>query len=217
MSGRRNPPLSGLALSLLVILAACAPNPTPLPPLETGSEILSDNFATVNNTWTRFDTPESAAYVQQGEFFLEDRGRGTGVYSPLLGQEFSDVVIQVRVRHIEGTQDNWMGAICRQQDDANYYLFAISADGYYLILKVESGQPTALVGPALSDAIQAGRESNQLEVRCEGENLTLSINDILTISQTDSSFHQGQVALFADAVRGGTTTAAFDDFRLLQP
>jgi len=25
------------------------------------------------------------------------------------------------------------------------------------------------------------------------------------------------VALFTDAVRGGTTTAAFDDFRLLRP
>jgi len=208
-----------LALAVLLWLTACAPT-SPSTPTETpgtAPEIINDSFSTTNDAWTLFDAPESAATVQQGELYLEDRGRGIGVYTQLLGRSFADVILQVTVRHVEGTQDNWMGAICRQQDEENYTLFAISADGYYLILKVENGSPTPLVGPAPADVIHTGRNRNTLEVRCEGPTLTLIINDTLTVSYTDESTLQGGVALFTDAVRGGTTTTAFDDFALLQP
>lgn len=207
-------------LILLTLLPACAPIAAPTdiantPTAETA--LFSDTFSAANTAWAHFDTPESAAYMQQGELYLEDRGRGIGVYTRLVGQRFDDVVIQVLVRHVEGTQDNWMGAICRQQDEENYYLFAISADGYYLILKVENGFPTPLAGPTPADIIHPGRAKNQLEARCEGAALTLRINDTLVSAQTDGSFREGEVALFTDAARGGTTTTAFDSFKLLRP
>lgn len=218
MTCRQHRHLWYLALAVLLWLPACAPTPPPTLTTETpATEIINDSFSAASDAWTLFDAPESAAIVQQGELYLEDRGRGIGVYSQFLGRSFADVILQVTVRHVEGTQDNWMGAICRQQDEENYTLFAISADGYYLILKVENGSPTPLVGPTPADVIHTGRDRNTLEVRCEGPMLTLIINDTLTVSHTDESTLEGGVALFTDAVRGGTTTTAFDDFALLQP
>ena len=222
MKSRLNPRLWSTLLILLMLLSACAAPPT-LPaangntPSATQVPFFSDTFSTATAAWAYFDTPESAAYVQQGELYLEDRGRGIGVYTPLVERTFDDVVIQVVVRHVEGTRDNWMGAICRQQDEENYYLFAISADGYYLILKVENGFPTPLAGPTPSEVINLGRARNQLEARCVGETLTLRINETLTISHTDAAFREGEIALFTDAVRGGMTTTAFDSFKLLEP
>lgn len=216
-----------LALIWALLLPACAPSPAPVTEVDATTTTFNDDFSVANEVWTTFDAPESAAYVQQGELYLEDRGRGIGVYTQLLEQKLANAgiqnasiqnaSIQVTVRHVEGSQDNWMGAICRQQDEENYYLFAISADGYYLILKVEAGFPTPLVGPAAADAIHTGRDRNTLEMRCEGDTLTFKINDTFTVTQTDASFPAGGVALFTDAVRGGMTTTAFDDFALLQP
>ncbi|MBN1920916.1 MAG: hypothetical protein JW892_06705 [Anaerolineae bacterium] len=206
-----------LALLWLLLLPACAPNPNPTAEAETATATFNDDFSAASGVWTTFNAPESAAYVQQGELYLEDRGRGIGVYTQFLEQTLADVIIQVTMRHVEGSQDNWMGVICRQQDEKNYTLFAISADGYYLILNVEDGFSTPLVGPATADAIRTGRDRNTLEVRCEGDTLTLKINDTFTVTQTDASFPEGGVALFTDAVRGGMTTTAFDDFALLQP
>ena len=218
MNRREHRYLWCLTLAVLLWLSACAPTPAPTAETPgTAPEIINDSFSTTSDAWTLFDAPESAAYVQQGELYLEDRGRGIGVYTQLREQRFADVLLQVTVRHIEGTQDNWMGAICRQQDEENYTLFAISADGYYLILKVEDGSPTPLVGPTPADVIHTGRDRNTLEVRCEGSTLTLVINDTLTVSHTDEGILEGGVALFTDAVHGGTTTTAFDDFALLQP
>ncbi len=184
----------------------------------SGSVLLSDDFAIPNTAWAFFDTVEGAAYVQQEELYLEDRGKGVGIYTGLVNHTWENTIIQVRLRQIEGTQNNWMGIICRQQDENNYYLFAISADGYYLLLKVQDGVPTKLAGPLANAKINPGRATNLLEARCDGPILTLGVNGERLVSRTDASFESGSVALFADAVEGGrATTVAFDTFIISEP
>jgi hypothetical protein len=201
------------------LFAGCTTPPTLTPAAAEGEpSLFADDFTSPNRTWALFETNEGAAYVQQGELYLEDRGRGIGIYTHPVDHEWEDVLVDVRIRHIAGSQNNWMGVICRQQDEENYYLFAISADGYYLILKVEAGIPTPVAGPLKSELINPGRATNQLLVRCEEDRLALSINGDLEASRTDRTFKEGNVALFADAVEAGsTTTAAFDAFTILEP
>lgn len=201
-----------ILLLLGLALAACNSITGTITPTPPGDNILfTDNFSAVQPGWALFDTPEGAAYVQQGELYLEDRGRGVGIYTHLVNREWNDTLINVRLRQIEGSQDNWMGVICRQQDEENYYLFAISADGYYLILKVEGGIPTQLAGPTRDEIINTGRGSNQITARCAGQSLSLTVNDKVLATVDDDSFETGNTALFADAVApGGRTTVAFD-------
>lgn len=210
----------GLSLMLLIVFAmswtTCVSS-TPTTTATPSDALLSDDFSTNVGTWTLFDTPEGAAYVQQDELFLEDRGQGIGIYTQLAQRQWDDLVISTRLRQVEGTQDNWMGVICRQQDQDNYYLLAISADGYYLILKTATGVPTALVEPARSDVINPGRATNTLEAQCEGDMLTLRINGEELASVQDDSFETGTVALFADGIAGQRTTVAFDVFAISKP
>ncbi|MCU0519910.1 MAG: hypothetical protein MUF84_04365, partial [Anaerolineae bacterium] len=194
-------------------------------PLPSGSTspsdeaLLTDAFSPPNVGWARFDTDASAVYALAGELYLEDRGMGTAVYTPLIGHEYADALIDVDVRHVQGTVDNWMGVLCRQQDDDNYYLLAISADGYYLILRVISGRATPLVGPEYSTVIRTGKAANALRARCKGPEFTLWVNgEELVTHQDDSLLEAGGVALFADAVqRGDIVVVAFDDFVLASP
>jgi hypothetical protein len=181
--------------------------------------ILAEDFSPPDSRWVRFDTDMSAAYMLAGEFYLEDRGQRTAVYAPLLKSELLDVTIDVRVRHVQGSLNNWMGVICRQLDEENYYLFAISADGYYLILEMSDGSSIPLSGPEYSEALNQGKAENTLRAECQGTTLSLWANDQLLVKHSAETLNKaGAVAVFADAVRAGeVTVVAFDDFILSSP
>jgi len=211
-------------LLLLLLMTACSgPTPSPSPTATTttpsATPPLTDDFEPPNPAWARFETAESAVYAQAGELFLEDRGKGVAVYAPLASKTYTDTMVSVQVRHVQGTVNNWMGVICRQQDENNYYLLAISADGFYLILRVEDGMPTPLAGPETSDSIRTGKARNDLGVRCVGDALSLWVNNERISTYLDNTLHAaGNVALFSDAVeRGETSVAAFDNFTLTKP
>lgn len=207
-----------IILAGLLLFFACT-SPTPEASSPSENVILADAFSPPNAAWARFDAEESAVYVQNGELFLEDRGKGVAVYAPLSGKTYEDAIISVEARHVQGTVNNWMGVICRQQDAENYYLLAISADGFYVILRVEDGESVALAGPKMSDAINEGKAENDVVARCQGDSLSLRVNGDFLVARTDATFSDpGQVALFADAVESGeTATAAFDNFALSTP
>lgn len=222
---RRGPRLrhlvwAGLIGVVILIASACGP-PTPSsPPMALpATYILADDFAPPDPKWARFDTEESAVYALAGELYLEDRGQGTAVYTPLIGETHTDVEITVDVRHVQGSVNNWLGVLCRQQDETNYYLLALSADGYYLILRVVDGEATPLVGPEYSEHIRTGKAENNMRVQCLGGSLSMWVNDELVGVTSDRGLQEaGNVALFADAVqRGEILVAAFDNFVLANP
>ena len=228
--GRRALLLIVAGLLCAVGLLACTPAPATVSPMTppnieveggTGALILSEDFEPPHAGWVRFETAESAVYAEAGEMFLEDRGAGSAVYSPLVGKSQRDVTVSARLRHAQGTVDNWMGLICRQRDEQNYYLFGISADGYYLILRVAEGVPVPLVGPHASDVINIGRAENEVRIRCREDKLSLWVNDNLLASRADDVLTgSGLIALFADAAESGrtsTTTVAFDDVIFTTP
>jgi hypothetical protein len=209
-----------LLLALLLVSASCTRTAPSGPPMNLPeSYIVADDFTRPNPGWARFDTEASAVYALAGELFLEDRGKGTAVYTPLIGYDYADVVVSVDVRHVQGSVNNWMGVLCRLQDENNYYLLAISADGYYLLLRTMDGETSALVGPEFSEHIRLGRAENSLRVRCNGSTLTLWVNDERLASYRDAApLQSGGVGLFADAVpRGEIVVVAFDNFILAAP
>jgi len=183
------------------------------------SYIVADDFAPPDPRWARFDTEESAVYALAGELYLEDRGQGTSVYTPLIGENYVDANVNVDVRHVQGSVNNWIGMLCRQQDEQNYYLLAMSADSYHLILKVVDGEATPLVGPEYSEEIRSGKAENHLRAMCKGTSLSLWVNDELLAVTSDSALQEaGNVALFADAVEHGEiVVVAFDNFVLAEP
>ena len=206
-------------LLLLCGVACTSTSPDSVPTATPESLVLFDDYVSPSPNWALFDTEDGAAYTYNEELYLEDRGKGIAIYSPLLKQTYEDVSISVEARYVQGSMNNWMGVICRQQDEANYYVLAISADGYYLIQRVVDNEILPLGGPTMSEAIEVGKAKNILVATCQGNTLSLRVNDELLVSRTDSTLGvQGQVALFADAVElGGTTLAAFDDFTLSIP
>jgi hypothetical protein len=216
------PPIRRLPwlLLVLVVVSGCLRTAPSSPPMHLPeSYIVADDFTRPNPAWARFDTEAGAVDALAGELFLEDRGKGTAVYTPLIGYDYADVQVNVDVRHVQGSVNNWMGVLCRLQDEDNYYLLAISADGYYLLLRTMGGEMRALVGPEYSEHIRLGRAENSLRARCQGPTLTLWVNEERLITHRDPTpLSGGEVGLFADAVpRGEIVVVAFDNFVLATP
>lgn len=204
----------------LLLLGSCSstpvPGPQPLTPVP--NLFLYDTFNPPDPRWATFDTADGAAYVLDGEFYLEDRGKGLAVYAPLTGERFRDVAVDMEFRHVEGSVNSWTGVICRLQDEQNYYFLGVSADRYYVILTVKDGVPEALAGPTYSTTIFPAPATNRIQVRCQGGALSLSINNQLLVMRTDTSFTEGTLALMTDAVEGGEmTTTAFDNVVVYRP
>ncbi|MEA3308225.1 MAG: hypothetical protein U9Q70_01755 [Chloroflexota bacterium] len=205
-----------LFLSLMALVAACTPT-TPVPPSSEGDVLFSDDFAMTNSNWALFDTPAGTAQIQQGNLYLTDLGHEKSISTSLLNRQWDNVIIRTQLRQAAGTQNNWMGVTCRQADESNYYLFAIGADGYYLLLKMLADKATPLAGPETSPAIHPDRGINTLEVSCVANTLTLSINQQELASVTDESFVSGQISLFTDSLTNDETSVAFDNFVIIAP
>ena len=136
------------------------------------------------------------------------------------GRDLSDFHLSVRATQASGPDDNEYGVLARIQDSQRFYVFAISGDGYYRIVKRDGGGETLLSGDwSTSDAINTGAASNLLEVVCQGDTMTLRVNGVVLAKVEDSSYEHGDIGLYAGTFRdpGTGVEIHFDDLAVRQP
>ena len=200
--------------SLSVLLAACQPEPEPLP----GDILFEDDFSTTENQWTSLANEGGAmGYDADGfRFFVRDEGLN---YWTTPGLAFTDTRIEADVFQYAGPAENRLGLICRYQNDQNYYFFVISADGYYAIGKKKAGEQTLLEQEAMrfSDEIKTGQAINHLRADCQGSTLQFFANNVSLAMVEDKDFTEGDVGLLVGTFDEGNVDILFDNFIVLQP
>lgn len=103
-------------------------------------------------------------------------------------------------------------------NEDNDYDFAISADGYYTIVKWVNGNDTVFAGPTFSSYINQGVGAvNLIHIECIGNSLSLSVNGHLLTTATDTTFSGGDICLAASALAGTFTEIAFDNLVITEP
>ncbi len=113
--------------------------------------------------------------------------------------------------------NNWMGVLCRQQDEKiTYYRYQRGR-----LLPDPPRHQRRSNGarrPRADEVIRTGKAANGLRARCEASLSLWANGEKLATYQDDSLMDAGGVALFADAVqRGEIVVVAFDDFVLTSP
>jgi hypothetical protein len=137
-------------------------------------------------------------------------------------REFSDMIIKAEARQMSGPNDNAYGLVCRYQNEENFYVFLVSGDGYYAIGKYQSGADSVTYLTEnqqfqLSEVINLGVASNELEARCIGDQLSLIVNGIPLITVTDPTFVNGDIGLAASTLQPGTAVIQFDNVQVTSP
>jgi hypothetical protein len=164
----------------------------------------------------------------------------------VLDRKFSDFDLRVTAHLLKGPVDqNQFGVVFRYRDESNFYIFRISADGYYSLGRVRDGVQEKISDWGVTDLIHQGTVPNEIRVVGYGDAFRFFINGqpaplclkgenetsmwanwegpgiCYTAEPTvvfhDSAFAQGRIGLAAGTIDGSEVTVAFDDVIVTGP
>jgi uncharacterized repeat protein (TIGR02543 family) len=180
--------------------------------------LFSDDFSDPSSGWVTYDEYDGRVRYHDGCFYIKDYTSPAWTMYGEAQRYFTDFVLEVETWLVGGTDDNWQAVGCRFQDEDNGYDFAISADGYYEMVKWVNGDDIVFAGPTYSTYINQGVGAvNLIHIECIGSSLSLSVNGHLLTSTTDSTFSGGDISLGANALAGSYTEVAFDNLVITEP
>jgi hypothetical protein len=211
-----------LALAGMMLLAACSLGGNGIDECTESGALFQDDFGGEKECgWALYNRGGAVVEIEQGVMRLSTSQPGQ-IWWTNPGQSFDDTIISTEARQVSGPNDNAYGAICRYQNEENFYVFLISGDGYYTIGKYTSDSPsiTYLTENGeyqFSDVINQGNATNQIRATCIGQELSLAVNGITLVTVTDPTFVIGDVGLAVSTLAPGTAVVEFADFRVVAP
>ena len=205
---------SFLILSVIALaVAGCQANQA-----KSGSLLFQDDFSKPSSGWlVGQDGNGLVQYDRGGIRIYVSQPAAARLSVPNLS--FNDVHIEVDTAKLAGPDDNNYGLLCRYQDEANFYFFEISSDGYYSVGKYKDGV-MSLIGMSQMQShtsIHQGNALNHLRADCAGPNLDFYINGKKVSGVVDNDLKSGDIGLIAGALKTAGTDVLFDNLSVLQP
>lgn len=187
--------LIGVVLVILVIGAGAAwifrnqiagvfePQPTQPPPPpgagESGDGVLfqSDFEGDVSADWEPvFNNGRVSTLFENGGLVVNVNSLNDEGTWLAMNYTYTDFVLDVDATKTAGPDDQSAIVLFRLQDDANYYRFDVSFDGFYSLSKAVGGQPILISDWNSSPAIQTGNSTNQVRITAQGSMIEFQVN-----------------------------------------
>lgn len=222
---------------------------------EPGELLYATTFDDFNDEWDVYagrDAVQVQAVPDEGgqpnPALIVEYGSGAPdeVVWSVLDRKFSDFDLRVTARLLEGPVDqNQFGVVFRYRDESNFYIFRISADGYYSLGRVRNGVQEKISDWGVSELIRQGNALNEIRVIGYGDEFRFFINGqpaplclkgenetsmwanwegpgICYTSEPaavfrDEAFAQGRIGLAAGTIDGSDVAVAFDDVIVTGP
>ena len=199
-------------------ISGSSPNQTP--GTSSGKKVLfQDDFANTDSGWNRVrDANGNITDYENGGYRILNNQAISHVWANP-GLKFNDARVEVDITKTGGPDDNYFGVICRYKDGSNFYILAISSDGYYGIVKVVNGGLYLLGADQMqpSEAILQGDAVNHLSAECKGDTLSLSVNGETLFTVEDDTFSSGDVGLEVTTRQSGGVDVLFTHFSVTKP
>lgn len=197
-----------------------------VPPTSTMSEpgalLYEEDFDDpASDSWSTFSGEETAVTYEDGGYRMTvDRAEYMVWGNPELELDFSDMVIEVDVRQVEGPLDNNFGLFLYYQesdDQRSYYWFQISADGFYSVDLRLKEEWISLEGWVASDAIETGLGvTNHIRIDCSGGQFSFYNNNVHLVDVFDQTLDRGSIGLAAGTFEEPGIIVQFDDLRVYE-
>lgn len=211
--------LAGGGLAVLLACAVCAAvlfgaglfgTATP-----SATVLYSDGFAS-EGEWGTERSEISDKLVEDGQFLIRVKQAGYMSWS-VAGQSLEAVRVEVTARN-SGLEEAAFGVLCHFQDNENFYMGGITADGYYAVIRKLDGEYTVLTDVTnnlwqSSDLVPTGVETYQIALECHDGFLRLYANGAQIAEVQDYNFSSGDIGLFAQTFDAAPAEVRFDDLR----
>lgn len=132
----------------------------------------------------------------------------------------SDFVLDVEARLVAGDPAGTIGVLARMQDNTQFYRFAITGTGLYLVERrnVDGSWTRYQEDWAMSPAIQTGLNAvNRLRIMAQGATMRFYVNETLLQEVTDSQYTAGMMALEAGTYGQPGMQVVFDNLVVKRP
>jgi hypothetical protein len=214
------------------------PSETPIPPTPTPEfeQYYTEEFENDLKYWPSFvvdgsgyggavlakEPSEKVVLKAEDGFFKFDISKtwqfAYATYDPF---DYDDVRIDVRAANL-GVNDNNISLICRYGEGVGWYEFNIANSGIYNILyakvRAEDGYISyTLIENGGSNKIKQGAATNDYTVICQGDTLTLYINEVLTKEAKDLKLTSGKVGVSVSSFPHLPVQINFDWIKISQP
>lgn len=186
--------------------------------LQIADEALSFDFDSDAEGFETIVVAQSAQTVENGQYQITSFDGRSNHY--LVGSNpeiaLKNVMIEVEVERIQGTDNGWYGVVCRTHQNDLGYALLISGDGFWSIARISesvSGLQSLdyLVNWQEHSAINTDG-TNTLTAYCVDDYLALYVNDTFVGDQRDDEYDlSGGVGFLAGNIDDESITIAFDN------
>ena len=130
------------------------------------------------------------------------------------GNEFADLVIEADAVQVDGPEDGYLGLVVRYSGEADFYLFAVSGDGWYVVQRSHADEWADLSVWTETEVVRPRGEVNHLRVECLGATMRFYANGQLLTEVTDSAYDRGNIGLLAGTGNEAGMEAHFDNVKV---
>jgi hypothetical protein len=207
---------TGTITPLVIMTSSASAVPSATAPVAASDVMMADDFSTPRNAWLSAVTEQAEKGFEDGEFHLTVYQPEYSTWSyPDPPRDFADFALEVDARRVSGPLDNEFGVLVRYQPETDeFYLFAISSNGFYSVQKYQANEWQKLVDWTESTAILQGEDVNRLRVTGQGDKMRFFVNGEPLTQVEDASFRSGSVGLLASTNEKGGVAVAFDNLRV---
>ena len=207
---------TGAGTPQVTVTSSFSATPLATVPVAASDVLMADDFSDLHNNWLSEVTEQAEKGYEDGEFRLTVYQPEYSTWSyPDPPRDFADFALEVDARRVSGPLDNEFGVLVRYQPETDeFYLFAISSNGFYSVQKYQANEWQKLVDWTESTAILQGEAVNRLRVTGQGDKMRFFVNGEPLTQVEDASFRSGSVGLLASTNEKGGVAVAFDNLRV---
>ena len=194
-----------LLLIVAVSLIACGRGATP--------GVWEETFDDAE-TWRLRSDAAAELEVREGRLHIQILQPGQVAWA-VAERTCDDFALQVDATQLAGPVDNEYGVLVRMADDARFYAFSVSGDGYVRASRYDEGRWEILGSDwRAHEAVNQGAATNTLTIEARGPELTFWVNGQQALQVEDETLSQGEIGLYAGAFDEAGVHVAFDDLKI---
>jgi hypothetical protein len=200
------------------------PTEAPVTEAPTTSQFFTEEFSSedVLANWDSFSLgsgeDNDLVIEQQEDHLLFDLGdEDLYVYYMYTPYEYDDVSIKLNAEN-RGRNNNNVSLVCRMNSEGTqWYEFSVESGGLWYLYAVDDKYN--IIANGGTNALKQGREINEYAMTCQGDEITLFINDeeIRSVSDNTYGFSSGLVGFNISSLNVLPITVAVNWFEISQP
>jgi hypothetical protein len=200
------------------------PAPTQPPVVEAQDFFVEEFDATYNpDNWQYFTLgtgdEDNLVIEQQDDYMLFDLGdEDVYMYFMYGAYTYEDVSLRLNAEN-RGRNNNNISLVCRMNEEGTqWYEFSVESGGVWYLYAVDNGKYNIMANGG-TNALKQGREVNQYQLDCTGDEITMYVNDqkIQTFQDRRYLFDEGFVGFNISSLNVLPITVNVNWFEIAQP